>query len=77
MTVKELTRDQLNELKSAFFWQEETMHLVPANCWDETDIPDELIFEHYANICFVDDDFFCSANGDVQYMAAVPCVVPF
>ena len=77
MTVKELSREQLNELKSAFFWQEETMHLVPENVWHEEDIPDETIFEYYTGTEFVEDDFFCSAVSEVQYMATVQLVVPF
>ncbi len=77
MTVKELSRAQLNELKDAFYWQEETMHLVPENVFDAEDIPDALIFEYYDGTHFVDDDFFCSAAGAVQLMAAVQCVVPF
>ena len=27
-------------------------------------VPDELIFEYYAGVGFVDDDFFCNIAGD-------------
>lgn len=62
MTVYELTRAQLNELKNAYFWDEN-----PRPCFDHLgrpalcpeDIADELIFGTYADIDFVDDDFLC------------------
>ena len=77
MTVRELSREQLNELKSAFYWQEETMHLVPENVLWAEDIPDETIFEYYAGTEFVEDDFFCSAENEVMFMTSVQLVVPF
>jgi hypothetical protein len=65
MTVKELNRDQIDELKWDYFYSDE---------YDETittaaglpvlfagDIPDGVIFAVYAEIHFVKDDFACSA----------------
>lgn len=65
MNVYELNRDQLDELKCAYFWNED-----PLPCFDHLgrpalfalDLADELIFEHYAGIDFVPDDFFCSVE---------------
>lgn len=65
-TVKELTREELNELKSNYFYS----HLDDDNSnqcdgydapWD---IPDEIIFEHYEGITFVKEDFFCNLEDD-------------
>lgn len=64
--VKELTREELNELKSNYFYS----HLDNDNSnqcdgydapWD---IPDEIIFEHYEGITFVKEDFFCNLEDD-------------
>jgi hypothetical protein len=77
MTVMELSRAQLNELKEAFYWQEETMPRVPENVYCAEDIPDKLIFDYYTGTDFVNDDFFCSAITDVRYMSTVQYVLPF
>ena len=74
MDVTELTREQLVELKCNYMYElvnegifAEVMDVdydEPAygdlNEADEL-ISDEFIFEHYADVDFVDDDFFCSA----------------
>lgn len=60
-TVQNLTRDELDELKETYFWQ--LMDENPEILGDITsaaEIPDNVIFEHYDGICFVDDDFFCN-----------------
>ena len=78
MTVYELTRDQLDELKESLFWQlldtddeqpfaisdsflqKITPDLLNADFPDE--IPDNIIYQVYAGIDFVNDDFFCTAG---------------
>ena len=70
MLVHELSRDQLNELKSNYFWSDEclgcmyphwlTGELVPVLF--PGDIPDEVIFTKYAGVSFVNDDFACTAG---------------
>ena len=69
MTVYDLNREQLNELKQSYSAQLE-------DCGDGNsyydlikteDIPDEVIFNHYDGIIFSDDDFFCSCNKDKDY----------
>lgn len=75
MTVYDLNRDQLNELKQSYSAQLEECgdgisyeELIKAE-----DIPDEVIFNHYDGIIFSDDDFFCScdANKDYKYYRVV------
>lgn len=61
MTVRDLSHDQLSELKSAFFWDDETQDILPETIAVPEEIPDEIIFDHYEGVCFVDDDFCCSA----------------
>lgn len=68
MVVTELNRDQLNELKQAYITQlTECDDEVLGTSYEELivsqDIPDEVIFEHYAGFDFSEDDFFCAANG--------------
>lgn len=70
MTVRELTRDQLDELKSNYFWSDnfpgyyyphwQTGELVPVLF--PGDIPDHVIFEQFDGIHFVNDDFSCTAG---------------
>lgn len=70
MSVYELNREQLDELKSAYFWSDEykgcfyphwqTGELV--SVLFAGDIPDGVIFEVFAGICFVPDDFCCSVG---------------
>lgn len=56
MTVHELTRPQLSELKQAYLCE-----LFQNPSWsdlaDAEDVPDDVIFEHYSDIDFVPDDF--------------------
>lgn len=66
MTVKELNRDQLIELKQDYLekWAQETCERLSwedlANADDE--IPDEWVYEYYADYEFTNDDFCCTAG---------------
>lgn len=62
-TVRELSRDELSELKEAYLMQ----HLDEAGespsygeLFESHDISDEIIFEHYDGISFEDEDFWCN-----------------
>lgn len=57
--VRDLNREQLDELKTSFFWQDETQDILEGAYTSPEQIPDDVIFEHYEGVCFVDDDFFC------------------
>ena len=61
-TVYDLTNEQITELKEAFFWQcmteDEDILGDISYSWE---IPDNVIYNHYSGITFVDDDFCCSA----------------
>lgn len=54
MNVRELSRDQLEELREAYFWTVENEYTF------SHEIPDIVVFEYYDGICFVDNDFFSS-----------------
>ena len=63
MDVTELNEEQLDELRWAYYYElvdsgedEE----IGCNCPD--DIEDEILFEHYAGINFVNDDFACTVG---------------
>lgn len=58
--VQDLSRDELNELKSSFFYQDETQDINEGTFSTPEDIPDKIIFEHYDGVCFVEEDFFCN-----------------
>ena len=59
MSVYELTRNQLDELKTAYFYQDEVQDILSENIVYPEQIPDDIIFNHYDGIEFVDEDFFC------------------
>lgn len=59
-TVQDLSHDELNELKSSFFYQDETQDINEGTFSTPEDIPDKIIFEHYDGVCFVEEDFFCN-----------------
>lgn len=51
MNVTELNQDQLEELKQTYLYQEENDYMFAY------EIPNEVIFKHYAHISFVEEDF--------------------
>lgn len=65
MNVRELSRDQLEELKETYFWETENDYVFAH------EIPDSVVFEYYGGICFVNDDFFSS------FVASRPVLLPF
>ena len=65
-TVYDLNRDQLDELKQTYACQlAETDGdvLSYGELADASNIPDDVIFEHYNGVSFTDDDFFCSCGN--------------
>ena len=70
MTVYALNRDQLDELKAAYFWGDD---YDPAVTTAEGlpvlfpgDIPDRVIFSRFAGVDFVPEDFFVSAYAPAE-----------
>lgn len=63
-TVRELSREELEELKSCYYMEKmddlgEKVYYSDLADVDEL-VTDEEVFEHYSHISFVDDDFFCN-----------------
>lgn len=63
-TIESCTPDQLDELRAAYFWADDTDHaeMYTLGIWGPDDVPDWLLFREYSGICFTADDFFCTAN---------------
>ena len=61
-TVQDLTQDELNELKTALFYDPETIDILPNNIAFPEQIPNDIIYNHYEGITFVNDDFFCNVH---------------
>lgn len=58
-TVYELTVNEFEELRESYFWQ--LQETDDADHFDSPDdIPDDVIFDHYDGISFVEEDFFCN-----------------
>jgi len=75
MTLQELSKDQLHELKENYLMRladEGTFAEVMRTDYDEPSygdlanadeiVPDDVIEREYEGVCFVEDDFFCTAN---------------
>ena len=62
MDVKELSKDQLEELKFAYFYTfDSDDHYLGMDFPDGfLSIPNEVIFDYYKEIYFVNDDFSCT-----------------
>lgn len=65
MGVRELSRDQFEELKFDYYcelFDEKSELLDGITCSDE--IPDEMVYKHFDGVQFVPDDFCCSCGQD-------------
>ena len=56
MNAMELNQDQIDELKNTYFYDVENNYTYTG------EIPNEVIFEYYNGISFVEDDFFCTMS---------------
>lgn len=63
MTVYDLNEDQISELKTAYFWGEETKDITPDDIMLPEQIPDDIIFNYYDCFIFTNDDFCCSVGA--------------
>lgn len=67
MDVTELNQDQIAELKQVYFYNDDPEiqeNLTAAGIFNPDQIPDDIIFQEYAGIYFVNDDFCCTAGED-------------
>lgn len=66
MSVYDLSREQLDELKAAYFWNPDTQETIYGGdglpVLFPGDIPDDVIFREYDGSSVVPDDFFCTAE---------------
>ena len=53
-TVYDLNREELNELKDSMFWADDTDEEILNGINYYWEIPDEVIYNHYNGISFVD-----------------------
>jgi hypothetical protein len=68
MTVQELDRDQLIELKQMYL-TEKNLEVGEGDSWEEVAavddvISDKEIFERYEGYTFTNDDFFCTVGRE-------------
>lgn len=59
-TVYDLNREELNELKDSMFWADDADEEILNGINYYWEIPDEVIYNHYNGISFVDEDFMCN-----------------
>ena len=65
--VRELTADELDEFRDSYYWQCLDAGIIDVDLFDG--VTDEMLFGHYADFSFVDDDFFCNANRAKKILA--------
>lgn len=78
MTVHELNRNQLNQLKENILMEEmEATGDTPSyrELMESHDIPDEAVYEKYGDIDFTEDDFFGDDTNDGFYPGGTKEVV--
>ena len=60
-TVHDLTPEELDELRAAYYEQlKETDDEVIEDVSSYEEVTDEMLFNHYDGVMFVRDDFFCN-----------------
>lgn len=59
-TVYDLNREELNELKDSMFLADDADEEILNSINYYWEIPDEVIYNHYNGISFVDEDFMCN-----------------
>jgi hypothetical protein len=67
MTVRELNPEQLNELRWALWWdgvadEDGSVKNIDGFFSSPDAITDEVVYDHYDGINFVNDDFCCTAG---------------
>lgn len=60
MSVYELNRAEMDELKQMYLFETTAGPLSWGDIAAANEIPDETIFDHYTGVTFVKDDFFCN-----------------
>lgn len=55
-SVYDLNEDELDELRESLFDQPDSEEIFGS----VDNITDEILFEHYEDVYFVDDDFWCN-----------------
>lgn len=61
-TVENCTPDQLDELRAAYFWADDTDPATLEGIYFPGDVPNWLLYQQYARILFTNDDFCCTAG---------------
>ena len=64
MTVYELNKDELIELKQRYYIQNNTVCSYNDLSSVDTLVKDKEIFEEYNNVTFTKDDFWCNSNDE-------------
>ena len=57
MTAYDLNREQLNQLKEAYWNDPDFEEINEGTYSSPEEIPDEIIFAHWDGVCFTADDF--------------------
>lgn len=59
-TVYDLNKAELDELRDAMFWGDDDSFLEDNGISDVFQITDEMIYNYFSGLSFVDEDFMCN-----------------
>lgn len=59
-TVKDLSLDEYEELRSSYFFQALDEGTLPSFVMYEEDVPEELLYSAYDGVLFCYEDFCCN-----------------
>ena len=66
MTVHDLNENELEELRSRWYYQHEDdgslEEIIGREVEDEEDIPMDIVVTYYEDTYFVEEDFFCNTE---------------
>lgn len=62
MTVKELSKNELTELKQRYYTENHKTVYMSELCDIDNLVSDKKIFKEYENVDFVEEDFFCNID---------------
>ena len=59
MKVYDLTQDEIDELKTALFYERDADEIFEGLQYP-CEIPNDFVYQHYEDVTFAKDDFFCN-----------------
>ena len=66
MTVYELNKNELMELKQNYYFKSHSVCTFGELASIDSLVTDKEVFEEYRNVTFTKEDFFCNSNNEIE-----------